>query len=57
MMRTQKEAKCTNRKKSSKDETSEETLSDMLGKRSHTETEVDLLDSEESSRLNSNDSP
>lgn len=56
MMKVQKEAKRNNKKKSSIQECSENTYTDILGKRSQNETSVDVLESEESSHLNTNES-
>ena len=57
MMKTHKEA-ATNatRKKSSVNENSEVTYTQMLGKRSHSETSEDVLESYDSSRQNTNES-
>ena len=56
MMRSHKETKACSRKKSSPNDSSEITYTDILGKRCINETSVDELESEESSMQNTNES-
>ena len=56
MMKALKDSKGSNRRKSTTHESSEVTYTEVLGKRSQNETSVDILESEESSIQNTNES-